>query len=251
MTSVTLTAEALESAVRALISARPIRFGFEVQLPLVYPNGETIAVTVNAEGDGYTVHDGGNGVSALAAHGINITPKLGHKLVEIAGHYGCEFASYRMIRRSSADDLPVAIAIVANASRSIGDQMLHTPTAPILDFKAEALHILRSSIGFDRVRENETVLGESGSKYTASALVLSSDRSRAISIVEPVKDHEAATKKFREFWDISQNVGLSHLSRISLYDDRREWSAADLTLLQNVSNIVRLTDTENRMRELA
>lgn len=250
MTSAVITAPELEKAIRALVSVRASNLGFDVQLPLVYPNGETVVVTVAAEGDEFVVHDSGNGSAILAVYGVSLTPKLNHKLSEIADHYGCEFLSGRMVRRSSLEGLPIAVAIVANSSRSIGDQMLNTPSAPIVDFKTEALEILRESVGRERVRENEAILGESGSRYTASAVILSKDQSRPVSIVEPIKDHDAATKKFREFWDISQNSDLAHLGRISLYDDRHAWAASDLNLLQNVSNIVRLTDSGSRMREL-
>lgn len=251
MTRAVITAADLEMAIRSLVSVRASNLGFEVDLPLAYPNGETVVVTVSTENDAFIVHDSGNGTAVLAAHGINVTPKLNHKLSGIADHYGCEFLSGRMVRRSTADALAVAVAIVANASRSIGDQILNASSAPVVDFRTEALEVLRASVGSERVRENEAVLGESGSRYTASAIILSADQSRAVGIVEPIKDHDAATKKFREFWDIAQNTDLAHLGRIALYDDRRAWAASDLNLLQNVSNIVRLTDGGTRMRELA
>jgi len=251
LTDRAITAAELEAAIQALVSVRASNLGFEVQLPLVYPDGDTVVVTVSAEGSGYVVHDSGGGGAVLAAHGVPITAKLEQKLVRLASHYGCQFLSGRMTRRAAVDDLSLAVVIVANASRSIGDELLVIPSVPMIDFKAEALEILRHSIGAERIKENETILGESGSKYTASALILSRDHSRPLGIVEPVKDHEAATRKFREFWDIAQNSDLSHLERISLYDDRRQWAAADLNLLQNVSNIVRLSDSRTRMQELA
>lgn len=246
-----MTASELETAVRSLVSVTSSNLGLEVELPLAYPNGDTVVVTVASENEEFVVHDSGNGSSVIAAHGINLTQKLTVKLAEIAEHYGCEFVSGRMVRRVKFEDIAVAVAIVANASRSIGDQILTARHGPIIDFRTEALEILRSSVGSKRVRENEQLIGESGSKYSASAIILDSLGSRPISIVEPIKDHDAATKKFREFWDISENEDLEHLGRISLYDDRKNWASSDLVILQKVSNIVRMTDGAVRMRELA
>lgn len=236
---------------QALVSVRPSPLGLDVELPLVYPNGDTVVVTVARDGDGFVVHDSGNGYAALVAHGIAVTAKMAQRLEAIAQHYGCAFLSGRMTRPSDSDGLAVSVAIVANASRSIGDQMLGHRAAPIIDFKTEALEVLRSSIGAKRVVENSLVIGASGSHYSASAMILARDESTAVGLVEPVRDHEAATKKFREFWDISQNDEVRSLERIALYDDRRDWAASDLNLLQRVCNVVRLSDGFRRMQEMA
>ena len=72
-----------------------------------------------------------------------------------------------------------------------------------------------------------------------------------MSFVEPIKDHDAATKKFREFWDISRSEQFGDVARISLFDDRRKWNGADLLILQEVSNLVRVSDADKRMAEFA
>jgi hypothetical protein len=43
------------------------------------------------------------------------------------------------------------------------------------------------------VRENEPAIGESGSKYMASAALLDTDEMTAIALIEPIKDDEAGT----------------------------------------------------------
>lgn len=245
-----ITRDGLLALMQDLVDVREGSLGLEVELPVVYPTGETVVVTVAFEGEAYNVHDSGNGAAALSAYGLSITDNLAKRLVEIAAHYGCEFLDGRMTRRAQHTELPVAVAIVANASRSIADQLLAPRGAPIVDFKTEALQVLRESVGARRIRENERLLGASGFPYTASAVILSEDESQSLGLVEPIRDHEAATKKFREFWDIKENADLKRLERIALYDDRRQWSAPDLNLLQRVCNVVRLSDGVRRMQEL-
>jgi hypothetical protein len=235
----------LQKQISELISVTQNGKDMQVGMPLVYPNGESVVVTVSPHSEGLVVHDSGLGSMCLATHGVNITKNMTARLTKIAEHYGCTFSHGRMSRGSDAGDLAMAVAIVANASRSIGDHLLYVAEQPIVDFKTEALDILRKSVGKSRIRENEPVIGESGSKYTASAALLASDETTAIALIEPIRDHDAATKRFREFWDISQHAGYEHLDRYALYDDRRDWQASDLNLLQNVCHVVRLSDSKS------
>jgi hypothetical protein len=124
------------------------------------------------------------------------------------------------------------------------------PTIGPIDFRREVLSKVRDFVGGKRFRENEEVFGESGYSYQVSAVVLDHEAIRPISFIEPIKDHEAATKKFREFWDISRSDQFGGIRRISLFDDKRQWDRADLIILQEVSNLVRVSDTEARMREI-
>ena len=223
--------------------------GIEVQTPVIYPNGDLVSVTITISDDQYVVHDGGNGSSVLTASGMSLTKKLSEKLHKVAAHYGCEFVNGRMLRTCSADDIGVCAAIVANASRSIGDQTFSRDKQPTIDFRREVLERVRVSVGASRYRENEEVIGESGSPYKISALILDQAQKEPMGFIEPVKDHEAATKKFREFWDISQADRYIRVQRVSLYNEKWGWSPGDLTLLQKVSNVVRLADVETRMKE--
>ena len=250
MSTLTLTESKLRAEVSALVSVRAERSGYRVELPVLYPNGDLVAIDVVPEGNGFLVSDQGHATMALLSHGANLTPNLEKRLASLASHYGCEYLSGRMFKHVEADAVGVTTAIVANASRTIADEILRIPSAPIIDFKTEALEAIRSAVGQKRVLENETLTGGSGSRYGATAIVLSADGERQLGIVEPIRDHESATKRFREFWDISMNIALQGLSRIAMYDDRRNWQAADLSLLENVANVVRLSDIRRRLELL-
>jgi hypothetical protein len=242
--------DAIKNAILSLINIRRTNLGCEVQLPLFYPDGGSVTVTVTAERGEYIVHDAGNGTMILNASGVQMTRSLSQKIVSLAEHYGCEFASGRVARRCSPEDIGVCAAIVANASRAVGDQVFHRQVIGPIDFRKEVLGRVRDLVGDKRFRENEEVHGESGYSYQVSAVILDNAAKQPISFVEPIKDHEAATKKFREFWDISRSDRLGGIKRISLFDDKRSWDRADLIILQEVSNLVRISDAEARMREI-
>lgn len=246
-----LNPDSIRRALTGLIAVSQTSSGVEVQLPVFFPNGDTASVVVTAEGRDFIVHDNGGALAFLGDFGLDATKKkVILKFVNLAGRYGCEFVYGRVQRRCGGDDLAVCAAIVSNASRAVADHVISASDQPILDFRAEVLGNIREIVGASRFRENEEVIGESGYAYKVSAIVLDERKKRPISFVEPVKDHDTATKKFREFWDISRSEATSQITRISLYDDRKVWNSADLLLLQGVSNVVRLQDVEPRLKEL-
>ena len=241
---------AIKNALLSLIDIRRTNLGCEMQLPLFYPDGGSVSVTITAERGEYIVHDAGNGTMVLNASGVQMSRNLTQKIVGLAEHYGCEFSSGRVERRCSLEDIGVCAAIVANASRAVGDQVFHRQVIGPVDFRREVLGRVREFVGTGRFRENEDVRGESGYSYQVSAVILDRSASKPVGYVEPIKDHEAATKKFREFWDISRSADFGSVKRISLFDDARHWDRADLLILQEVSNLVRVVDAESRMREI-
>ncbi|PZQ97015.1 MAG: hypothetical protein DI533_15820 [Cereibacter sphaeroides] len=240
----------IKNALLSLIDIRRTNLGCEVQLPLYYPDGGSVTVTVTVQRDEYIVHDAGNGTMVLNASGVQMTRKLSQKIKGLAEHYGCEFSSGRVERRCSPEDIGVCAAIVANASRAVGDQLFVRQAIGPIDFRKEVLGKVRDLVGDKRFRENEEVHGESGYSYNVSAVILDGVASQPIGFVEPIKDHETATKKFREFWDISRSERFGSINRISLFDDSRSWDRADLIILQEVSNLVRISDAASRMQEI-
>jgi hypothetical protein len=72
-----------------------------------------------------------------------------------------------------------------------------------------------------------------------------------IAFVEAVKDLEGVNKRFREFYDISLVPMMNDPDRIILYDDAAPLRQVDLIILQDVSNVVRFSDAESRLRLLA
>lgn len=246
-----ITADQLAAACRALVKVEFSSLGLEVQLPVIYPNGDLATVVVAEEGDHYVAHDGGFAAMLLAGHGVGMTNKLRAKVESLSAHYGCAFVNDRMVRRAEIDTLPLAVAVVANASRTIADQLLETRNQPMFSFRREVIERVKEFVGSSRVREDEEVFGYSGTPYHVGAVILDKTAATPIALVEAVKDRDGVDKRFREFFDISLSETMSAPDRIVLYDERARLQQGDLIVLQKVSNVVRFSDAEARLKSLA
>lgn len=246
----TVTARDLEAACRALVNVQETSLGFEVQIPVIYPNGDFVTVAVAPSGDEFVVHDAGFAAMMLANSAVRLTGKMKARIDALSRHYGCEFTNERMLRVVPRDQLSVAVAVVANASRTIADQMLQIHPQPILSFKQTVIERVKDYVGATRVRENEPIVGDSGTEYHIGAAVLDRKLSRPVALVEAVRDMDGVNKRLREFYDISLVPSLEDMDRIVLYDDAAQFRQGDLLVLQNVSNVVRFSDAEARFKSL-
>jgi hypothetical protein len=245
------TPEGLEAACRELVRVERSSLGLEVQLPVIYPNGDLVTVVVTQENNQTMVHDGGFAAMALATAGITISKKMRVRIASLSKHYGCEFINDRMVKTAKADDLALVVAVVANASRTIADLLLQTHAQPLFTFRQEVIDQVKEFVGTKRVRENEAVTGKSGTEYHIGAVVLNQSLSSPVAYVEAVKDLEGVNKRFREFYDISQLLFAPEPERIIMYDDKANLRQGDLLILQDVSNVVRFSDAKTRFRALA
>jgi hypothetical protein len=246
-----ITTEELEAASRALITARETNLGYEISMPVIHPTGQCVSVVVTVAGGDYIVHDAGFGAMYLTAAGVSMTKKLRKKLAGIADRYGCEFVSGRMTMTCTEKQLAIAIALVANASKAVGDQILEVKKRQIKDFKREVSAVLTEVAGAPRVRTGAEIVGQSGTPYEINFVVLDHERKKPVAYVEPVSDRDAVNSKFREFADIEANENYRSISRISVYDDRHEWRPGDIIILKRVSNTVPFGDLATRIRRLA
>lgn len=241
----------LEAASRSLVKARETNLGYEVELPVVYPNGQCVSVIINVAGGRYVVHDAGQGAMCLTEAGVTLTRQLSERLRRLADTYGCEFVSGRMTRFCSESQLAVAIAFVANASRAVGDHILEQRETRLRDFKREVASSVVESVTEKRVRSRLQIIGRSGTTYRVSNVILTADAQEELAFVEPIADQSAVDRRFREFSDIKNNASYSQVQRIAVYDDRVKWRDGDLAVLDQVSNIVPFTSLSRRLQRLA
>ncbi len=246
-----ITQEELEAASRALITARETNLGYEISMPVIHPTGQCVSVVVTVAGGDYVVHDAGFGAMYLTSAGVSMTKKLHKKLAGIAEMYGCEFISGRMSMTCTEKQLAIAIALVANASKAVGDQVLEAKKKQIRDFKREVSAVLMSVAGAPRVRTGAEIVGDSGTTYEVNFVLLDRALREPVAYVEPVSDRDAVNSKFREFSDIKANENYSKIDRITVYDDRHEWRSGDIIILRRVSNTVPFGDLPTRLERLA
>ena len=237
----------LEAAARALVTAQETSLGIEVTMPVVYPDGKAVTVLVNVEGGDHVVHDAGFGAMYLTAAGVRLTTQLRQKLAGLATHYGCEFIQGRMTRRASVDQISLAIAMVANASRTVGDQTLEIRHRAARDFKEVVSERLRETIG-SRVRRHQEIKGQSGTKYHVGNVVLDSNERLPVAFVESFANRTTISNHFMEFYDLAP--AHPHVQRLSVYDQNEPFRDTDLSLLRDVSDVLNYNQSRRRFRQL-
>lgn len=240
----------VEAASRALISARKTNLGIEVQMPLIYPTGDSVTVVVTVQGGDYLVHDAGFGAMYLTTAGVTMSRGLHTRLADLARHYGCEFIDGRMSRRCSPEQIALAMVMVANASRTVGDQMLDAKKRPMAIFKREITEVVSEVYG-SRVREDEAIKSAMGTTYKINALILDKDERSPVAFVEAVTDEQAVNRHFREFYDLEQTPEYANVTRLAIYDDRRRWRIGDVALLEKVGRVLAYRDASKSLRAIA
>lgn len=211
-------------------------YGFEIVLPQIYGNGETVVITAHAEGERFFVHDSGAGAMALESAGIAATPRLQEELTRGVKAYGCQISQYRVYKQCMASEIAETAAIVGCASRFVADFAYQTESRPMFDFKRQVVETLFETVGAARVRENEEVVTRSGSHYQVSAIILDARGSQPAAYVEAVSNHQAVARKFRALYDMMHTPTLADTPRFSVFDDSRLGiTSSDLSLLKDVS----------------
>jgi hypothetical protein len=215
-----LTPEEIEAASRALVTARASTLGVEITTPVIYPNGQCVTVAVTIEGAEYVVHDAGLGSMYLTAEGVRISRELRDRLTALAARYGCDFIEGRMSRRCSADDVSVAAMLVANASRSIGDQAAEIRRQSESQFRYAVTERIRESVG-KRLRENESFKGASDHTYRVSNVVLDEHEKQPIAFVVPLASRTSVPTLFRELFDLK--AAFPSVVNDTVYDEMSDF----------------------------
>lgn len=211
-------------------------FGFEIALPQVYSNGDTVLVTVQEEGAGFYIHDGGNAGMILETGGVAATPRLQDELRRGVAAYGCSIAQFRVYKQCRIDEVAATAAIVGCASRFVADFAYHVEAPAMFDFRRQVLETLNETIGSDRIRENDEIRAKSGTQYRVSATVLDERRTKPLAYVEAVSNHQAVARKFRALYDIKNTPIIAETPRVAIFDDvGSNITSADLSLLRDVS----------------
>lgn len=230
-----VTPSQIEREVRSLIVAQSTNLGIEVELPLVYPNGDGVRVVISREGDACVVHDAGFGAMTLSSYGGKLSKSMIEKLVGLAAKYGCEFKNDRVSRKCTRDQLPVACVVVANVSRTIGDQILEIRRHTENEFREVIADLLKQAVG-KRLRSHEQVFGASGRSYRVPHLVLDKDEKEPVAYVVPVVNRNAILPSFGELFDIKK--GSPRVSNDVIYNDQSDIRDEDRRLLEEASDTV-------------
>jgi hypothetical protein len=244
--------EFIKKAICDLTSVEVTAFGFEIALPQIYGNGDVVIVSVQREGDGFYIHDGGNASMTLESMGATITTRTYDELKKGVAAYACQFSKSRVFKRcANIEEIAATASIVGCASRFVADYIYQSDAPPLFDFRRKVLSSLSEFVGLERIKENVEVLAHTGTKYHISAAILDSLKTKPEIYIEAVSSHESVARKFRAMYDLKLTPMISETIRVSIFDDERSGiTNGDLNLLREVSEIVPFSERDRLVKRL-
>lgn len=240
-----LSPEQIEAASRAIITARESAMGIEITTPVIYPNGACVTVSVTMEGGEYIVHDAGLGAMYLTAEGVRISRQLSERLSALAARYECEFIEGRMLRRSSPEDVAIATMLVANASRTVGDQAVELRRHSESEFRYAVSERVRNLVG-SRWRENQLFQGASGRGYRIGNVILDPAETAPVAFVFALPSRSAVPAQFAEMYDLRE--AYPRIANDSVYNDAGDFRPReDGWLLRKVSVLIPFSQMQSQL----
>lgn len=128
------SATEIEAAVRQLVTACETNLGVQVNLPVVYPDGQSATVVVSGAGDQLRVTDAGFGAMFLAGFGVSLAGPHVQRAAALVEKYGCKMSRGEVYADCERSQVAITAMFVGNASRAIADQALEIRRAAERDF---------------------------------------------------------------------------------------------------------------------
>jgi len=241
-----ISRQVVEDAVRSLVVAEEVNVGIEVSTPVAYPGGDMVSVVIDQSAGGISVHDSGAAAIRLTESGIGITKHVASRLAEYASRFNCSFEGNRVSAKTSIATLEFAIAMVANASRSVADYALEIRRHAEADFRMVVSDALREIIG-KRLRENEELRGKSGRKYRVSAVILDSAEVSVERFIVPIANRASVPHGFAMMYDLHQQFG--GIQNDSIYDESSDIRTEDRELLGSVGQVFSFMEAKHKFRQ--
>ena len=240
-----MTRDEIEHAVRATVEAYTTALGVEVTTPVLYANGDYVVVIVAAEIGGFLVHDAGLGAMQLVAEGVRSGRDQTTRIKGIAERYGCHAEGGRIVRVAQAEDVGAAVALVANASKTIGDLAVEVRRQNESQFRYVVTESIRQIVG-SRLREDESFKGASGITYRVPNVILDRTMQRAFAFAVPLASRSAVPSQFRELFDLK--AAFPGIYNESIYNDASDFRPQeDGWVLEQVGGVMPISDLRERL----
>lgn len=227
-----------------------------IETPFVFPNGDLLDLSVEQTPDGFVVSDLGETYGWLfRTSGIdNFTPARRQKVREIENGTGVNF--WRGVLRyecESSSQLAMGVHLVGQAALQMAELRHSIKASP----PARNQHRLDEwfEVQSLKVARRVTVPGRSQQKWKIDYKTMLDGHISYAMWIEG-RDHAAALpavyRTYTTFSDIMLSTnGVASVPRISILDDTEAaWSAAERSLLQNVSNVVSWSDQDQLLQLL-
>jgi hypothetical protein len=243
----TLKVAELEKAIRALTSVQKTNLGIEVSLPVAYGDGELASIVVEQTEGGFNVHDAGFSAMRLTSAGISLSRHVAHRLNEFAQRYRCAFSEGRVTATGEIEDVPQAVCLVANASRSVADYVYEIRRQAEYDFRVVVFEKLREIVG-TRMRETEEFRGKSGRRYRVP-IVLDRTETHPLNFLSTLAHRQAVPQSFAMLYDLGG--AYPDIKRDAVYDDTADIRDEDRALFKSAgADVIGLMEASLRFREI-
>lgn len=201
----------------------------------LYPSNELVQVVVRGGTDTFVVSDEGNAFRELSAVGVEIN-KSDYSLRKLVDERGLLLTDGVIASpRVNAEELGIAIAMVANASKEMAEWLFsHSRIKRDRNFKSVLQQFLKARFN-DHVK-HEAIVGASNKEHKFENLIVFPNGKRLI--VDPVM-HDANSINARLVANLDvRSAKYEDLEQRLVYDDREDWKPDELNLLQVGATVI-------------
>lgn len=224
-------AEVVNGALAALSQVRESQDGVVATTHCLYPSNDLVQVIVRGGRDWFNVSDGGGALREMANTGAEIREP--QKLIRrVVSPHGLKVLSDGTVVSDavSLQRLPVAIALVANASKEAVERFFdHHRIVRQRDFKRLVRTLLSTTFAGYEVNTEEAVAGESQKTHKFDTVV-HLDGGRLLVIDAVVHEANAINSAVVAHLDVRKKSDPRIDQRI-VYDDEENWPPPELNLL--------------------
>ncbi|AIC11312.1 hypothetical protein XfCFBP8356_010470 [Xylella fastidiosa subsp. sandyi] len=226
--------QALLESMLAAYQAHQYSDGMLITTHCIYPTGEFVRARIYGGEESFIVSDEGNALLQMKSAGgeIENPDKIIRKLARKLG-IECSKGILRTVP-VAWDDLPFAVASLANASQKIAEHLFaHIRINEKRDFKTLLRKFLESS--FPKNVRPETILGSSNRRHQFDTIIITN--SKRI-IIDPVT-RDASSMNARVVANIDvKRAEIPGLDQRITYDDQEDWTGPELKLLQLAAPLI-------------
>ena len=239
----------VQNALTQISAAHEFGDGILVTTHCLYPSNGFVNVVVRGFGNTFSVSDNGGAIHEIEATGVtDIRPdKTLASLVKAQGLTVQDSTIVSPLVTLNA--LPIAIALVANASKEMAEWLFdNSKIKRTRDFKAMVKEFLHQT--FDRNSfADEFVVGVSNKPHKFENLIVLPNRRKLI-VDAVVADASSINARVVANMDVKM-AGIPGLEQRIIYDDEEDWKPADLNLLQVGAPVIAFSKSATAIRNLA
>ena len=231
-----ITIDEIMHALAEARSCRPIPEGFLVGTDCLYPSNALVQVEVQGDRR-FVVSDRGGALDTLVSHGVELGNPI-RALTPFASARGLKTSNSGAIYATdvSMDTLPLFILMVANASKDVATSILEKHSFSLYKSFKEELRFDIEKRYEGRIIHNYSCPGQSNKIHVFDHAI--SKRDKGMLLLDSAIDEGNSINSI-----VVSNLDVSRrndpdISQAIIYDDRTQWRAESLSLLEEGGAVV-------------